>query len=63
MALLLGGALTLNYLEKRPLSVLVLCWHEEGTSLKTLAFALLGKNMVATTLCLFKFKLNKIRSH
>jgi len=63
MALLRAGALALNYLEKRPLFELLLCWHEEGTSLETLAFALLGKNMVATTMCLFKFKLNKTRSH
>lgn len=63
MALLQAGALALNYLEKRPLFVLVLCWHEEGTSLETLALTLLGKNMVATTMCLLKFKLNRTRSH
>ena len=58
-----AGAVVLYYLEKRRSFVLVLYWHEEGTSLNTLATALLGENMVATTMCLFKFKLNKMRSY
>lgn len=58
-----AGALVLHYLEKRPSFVLVLRRHEEDTSWKTLAFARLGKDIVATAMCLFKFKRNKMRSH